>query len=145
MIVNSEINYFKLTWLNSDCHEVKGFQESFSICTNDLWAFIQDDGTKAKNFLPVKEQPALIIFEHSKNLAAVAANKLIRRKLVKFLRDHLNYTDLSPRTIYIYDDSIAYSFYLKVYQDGNYCYNGGIILHGQNDPNKKNWNYSIHT
>lgn len=81
------------------------------------------------------------MFKSRKNLHAALANGVIRRKLIRFLRDQFRWA--YAEKIEIYDDFMPYSFFFRETRGGETGLSGGIILHGQED--MKTAYYSIHT
>lgn len=82
-----------------------------------------------------------IVFKSRKNLHAALANGIIRRKLIRFLRDQFRWA--YAEKIEIYDDFMPYSFFFRETRGGETGLSGGIILHGQED--MKTAYYSMHT
>ena len=84
---------------------------------------------------------ARIVFKSRKNLHAALGNGVIRRKLIRFLRDQFRWGN--SEEIEIYDDFVPYSFFFREIKDGKAGISGGLILHGQEDMKKAY--YSMHT
>jgi len=77
---------------------------------------------------------ARIVFKSRKNLHAALGNGVIRRKLIRFLRDQFRWGN--SEEIEIYDDFVPYSFFFREIKDGKAGISGGLILHGQEDMEK---------
>ena len=82
-----------------------------------------------------------IVFDSRKNLRAALANGVIRRKMVRSLRDQFRWP-LSDR-IELFDDFVPYSFGFREIRNGKTEICGGLILHRQDD--MTNAYYGIHT
>ncbi len=87
------------------------------------------------------QQEPRFIFQSRKNLSAVISNKLVRRKLCKFLRDRFKWCNCTEITFT--DDYIPYSFMFREMRNGTAGICGGLILHGQENMEKAY--YEIHT
>lgn len=79
--------------------------------------------------------------QEQEDLHAVLENALVRRKLVRFLRDQFRWP-YSER-VEFYDDFMPYSFIFKEIRGGEPVMTGGLILHGQED--LEHAYYSMHT
>lgn len=82
-----------------------------------------------------------IEFQSRKNLRAVAGERILRRKLGKFLSRHFAWK--GSRRIVVYDDFEPYSFFFREERPAGTGICGGIILHGREDLKKAY--YGIHT
>ena len=82
-----------------------------------------------------------LVFANSGRLREVAANKLVRRKLSRFLRTAFRWPDVDE--IRLYGDFTPYSFTFQEIRHGQEGIFGGVILHGQEDMRKAY--YGIHT
>lgn len=80
-------------------------------------------------------------FSAADNLHAALSNKIVRRRLVRFLRDHFNWPGADR--ICFYNDFLPYSFSFREFRNGRPGICGGVILHSQEDPHRAY--YSLHT
>lgn len=80
-------------------------------------------------------------FHSREHLKEVAEMPALRKKLGKFLANHLAWED-SVRVM-VYDDFVPYSFFFREERACGTGLCGGIILHGQEDMKKAY--YEIHT
>lgn len=90
--------------------------------------------------LECRNRPRLVFCEQE-NLHAAVTNKKVRRKLVRFLRDHFQWPGTDE--IQFCNDSMPYSFFFRELCNGQVGMCGGLILHKQE--NMDNAYYSIHT
>lgn len=137
----------EITWLSGDGITVSGYKETIILPYEQMRAFL--------NKSTVEDKPAVwktlsidsshkrpqIIFKSSKNLHAALADNMVRRKLIRSLRDEFRW----PRSerIEFFDDFVPYSFVFKETMNGKSAMTGGLILHNQDDMQKAH--YSIHT
>ncbi len=92
--------------------------------------------------LSIESPPApRFVFRSRENLGAVISNKLVRRKLCKFLLDRFHWCDSTE--IIFTDDFVPYSFVFREMRNGAAGICGGLILHGQENMEKAY--YEIHT
>lgn len=82
-----------------------------------------------------------IVFESRKHLKEIVSNRLLRRKLFRFLRDEFHWYHATE--IRLFDDFVPYSFVFRELRGNVPGITGGVILHGQDDLSKAY--YSIHT
>lgn len=82
-----------------------------------------------------------LVFFCAKRLREVAENKLVRRKLSKYLRTAFQWPDVDE--ICFYSDFLPYSFMFREICNGQEGIVGGVILHGQENMSKAY--YAIHT
>lgn len=145
---NHELLTINFTWLNENCDgEVSGWEESVVIPHIPLFIFMressQEGGPKEWKRLSVcsTSQPRLV-FHDQERLRECVANKIVRRKLARALRDNFH----SPRVeqINFYHEFVPYSFYFQKVCDGRDGICGGLIFHNYHD-NLKKANYSVHT
>ena len=135
------------TWLDRDGDSVSGRQETVILPYGKFSAFLRDSASgagplewKALSMDTSGHRPK-IVFKDSKNLHAVVHNGIIRRKLVRFIRDNFNWPQYEK--IVLYNDFLPYSFGFREYRYGHPTISGGLILHNQEDPEKAY--YGIHT
>lgn len=137
----------QFTWLNGGGDRLSGWEETVIVPYSQLAAFVresaQEGGPREWKALSMDfsgRRPQLV-FDAKKTLHAILNNGVVRRKLVRFLRDGFNW----PRSeqIHFYNDFVPYSFFFREIQDGEAVMCGGLILHGQEDMNKAY--YSVHT
>lgn len=136
----------EFTWLANDGDGVAGYQDTVILPYGRLMGHLRESEWQGE---PItwkalsrddSKQPR-IIFHSQKNLKAALENGIIRRKLVRTLRDQFRWT--GSEQIEFYDDFEPYSFGFREIRNGKPSIGGGLILHGQDDP--KNAYYSIHT
>jgi len=135
------------TWLSSSIDAVFGHEETVILPYDKLMAFLRDSAAKneptewkllsMKRFLSCPK----LVFNSRENLHAALDNGVVRRKLVRFIRDNFNW----PRSekIVFRDDFLPYSFTFQEIRGGESVMTGGLILHRQED--LKQAYYSIHT
>ena len=131
----------KFYWMNlSGLDGFKGFVQRVTVNFSDFMDFINSGITEYKALsIPELYAPKLT-FASSRNLHEIVTDKLLRRKLSKFLRDNFKW---GSTEIKLFDDFVPYSFYFREYRNGTNGMCGGLILHGQTDMSKAY--YSIHT
>ena len=125
------------TWLNGVCGgEVRGWEESVTIPYAPLLAFMgesaQDGGPKTWKHLSVRftSRPRLV-FHDKDRLRECVANKTVRRKLARALRD--NFRSPYVEQIDFYHDFEPYSFFFREIRDGRDGICGGLILHNHDN------------
>lgn len=137
----------QFTWLNGGGDRLSGWEETVIVPYSRLAAFVresaQEGGPREWKALSMDfsgRRPQLV-FDAKKTLRAILNNGVVRRKLVRFLRDGFNW----PRSeqIHLYSDFVPYSFFFREIQNGEAVMCGGLILHGQEDMSKAY--YSVHT
>lgn len=137
----------QFTWLSGGGRTLTGWEETVTVPYGRLAAFVQESaqegGPKEWKSLSMdfsNRRPRLV-FDAQKTLHAILQNGVVRRKLVRFLRDNFNW----PRSeqIHLYSDFVPYSFFFREIQGGKAVMCGGLILHGQEDMGKAY--YSVHT
>lgn len=136
------------TWLNGLCGgEVRGWEEFVVIPYAPLLAFMgeseKEGGPETWKHLSVRytSQPRLV-FHAQKRLRECVANKTVRGKLARALRD--NFRSPFVEQIDFYHDFAPYSFFFQEVRNGRDGICGGLIFHDhQNDLKKAS--YSVHT
>lgn len=137
----------QFTWLSGNGNHLHGWEETVTLPYTSLAAFveesIQEGGPQEWKALSIdtsRKRPKFI-FDSQKTLHAILNNGVVRRKLVRFLRDNFRW----PRSeqIHFYGDFVPYSFTFQDVRNGRPVMTGGLILHGQGDMGKAY--YSIHT
>lgn len=136
------------TWLNGSCSsKVSGWEESVSIPYAPLLAFMgesaREGGPEKWKHLSVRStsRPRLV-FHDKERLRECVANKTVRGKLARALRDNFLYP--SVEQIDFYHDFEPYSFFFREVCNGRDGICGGLIFHNhQNDLKKAS--YSVHT
>lgn len=136
------------TWLSGSCNgEVSGWEESVVLPYDALMAFVRDstreDGPKEWKHLSVcsSSRPKLV-FHDQEGLRKCVANRIVRGKLARALRDNFCY----PGAVQIefYPDFEPYSFIFHEERGGCAGITGGLTLHRRENDLKKAY-YSIHT
>ena len=131
------------SWFSTSGDQLRGTRQIVEVPYEKVMAYVKAEPSgQALRFLSRDRDaryPRLIV--RGKRLHEVAGNKLVRRKLSKFLREHFRWPYATE--IMLYDDLLPYSFYFeeRVGEHRGIC--GGVILHGQD--NMKTATYSIHT
>ena len=137
----------RLVWLNRCGNKLSGWEENVVLNYEELMAFVRASAEpggpqtwKGLSVFPRRTQPHLS-FRCNERLRACLESKLVRHKLVKFLRDNFQW----PRSerIEFYSDFVPYSFTFREIKNGEIALSGGLILHQQDDIEKAL--YSIHT
>lgn len=131
------------TWLGSDGNSVSGYQDAITLPYGKMMECLHQSKPYVWIVLSIDNsmKQAKIVFKSRKNLHAALGNVVIRRKLVRFLRDQFQWE--CSEKIEIYDDFVPYSFFFRETRNGKTGISGGIILHGQED--MENAYYSMHT
>lgn len=137
----------EITWLSGDTHALSGHKETIILPYDQMRAFLNKSTVedcpiiwKTLSIDNSHKRPQLI-FKCSKNLHAALADSIIRRKLIRSLRDEFRWP--CSEKIEFFDDFVPYSFLFKEFRDGQPVMTGGLILHHQDDMQKAH--YSIHT
>ena len=131
------------TWLEGNGESVSGYQEAITLPYGRMMECLRQSKTFVWKTLSIDNstKQAQIVFKSRKNLHSALANGVIRRKLIRFLREQFRW-DYAEK-IEIYDDFVPYSFFFRETRGGEAGLSGGIILHGQE--NLKTAYYSMHT
>ena len=134
-------------WLNFTTGDIfKGEVQSVTLPFFDTLVFVEqsafEQGPKEWRVLSRHEtSKPYLTFSSSNSLKAVAENKLVRRKLSKFLRNNFNWPQSTK--VQFFGDSEPYSFFFREYRGNNPGICGGLILHGRENLDKAY--YSVHT
>lgn len=131
------------TWLEGNGNSVSGYQEAITLPYGKMMECLRQSKPFVWKTLSIDSsaKQAQIVFKSRKNLRAALANGVIRRKLIRFLRDQFRWA--YAEKIEIYDDFMPYSFFFRETRGGEAGISGGIILHGQED--MKTAYYAMHT
>ena len=135
------------TWLGGDKNSLSGYQDTIILPYDEMVEHLHESVSERKpivwKVLSVDDSvgQVRIVFKSKKNLHAALGNGVIRRKLIRFLRDQFRWGN--SEEIEIYDDFMPYSFFFREIKDGKAGISGGLILHGQEDMKKAY--YSMHT
>ncbi len=137
----------EITWLSGDSHALSGYQETIILPYDQIAAYLYksifEESPVVWKTLSIDnshKRPQLI-FNSRKNLHAALANRTVRHKLVRSLRDEFHWPQ--SERIEFFDDFLPYSFTFKEYREGKPAMTGGLLLHNQN--NMKKSYYSMHT
>lgn len=134
----------ELHWLSEyNNGSLAGQKELLALPGKDFLAFVKKEASKEEwNVLSMAghHMPKLD-FTHSMNLRRVAADPVIRKKLSHYLRNAFRWQGATE--IRFYDDFLPYSFYFVERRGEKTGIEGGLILHGLEEP--KTAYYSIHT
>ena len=132
----------KFFWMDfSGLDGFKGYVQRLTVSFSDFMDFIRSGIDEYKAISIQETSDPKITFVSSRNLPEIVADKFLRRKLSKFLRDNFHW---ASSEIKLFDDFVPYSFYFREYRDGRDGMCGGLILHGQQEDMRKAY-YSIHT
>lgn len=142
---NVEIEF---TWLRDDKgNNVSGYREIVTLPYDELMEGLRESvrqgepiSWRALSIDDSAKRPRLV-FNSRKNLKDALVNGIVRRKLVRALRDRFQWP--AAECVEFYDDFVPYSFGFREIMDGEPGIVGGLILHGQED--MRNAYYSIHT
>lgn len=137
----------EFTWLKGESDCVAGYQDTIILPYDKMTQYLHE--SKQQNELVVwkslsmddSAKQAKIIFKSGKDLHAALENGIIRRKLIRFLRDQFRWA--YTEKIEMHDDFVPYSFFFREIRAGEPGISGGVILHGQED--MKNAYYLLHT
>ena len=131
------------TWLEGNGNSVSGYQEAITLPYGRMMECLRQSKPFVWKTLSIDNstKQSQIVFKSRKNLRAALANGVIRRKLIRFLREQFRWA--YSEKIEIYDDFVPYSFFFRETRGGETGLSGGIILHGQED--MKTAYYSMHT
>lgn len=138
----------EFTWLgDARGNNVSGYQETVTLPYDGLMEGLRESvrqggpiSWRALSIDGSVNRPRFV-FNSRKNLKAVLGNGILRRKLVRALRDRFQWP--ASECIEFYDDFEPYSFGFREIRNGEPGIVGGLILHGRED--MKNAYYSIHT
>ena len=133
----------RFSWMNCTNDHLTGWTEAVTIPYEAFVRFLHNaaEGEQWSVLSSEENLSPRLIFCGGQTIREVAANKLVRRKLARFLRDHFQWK--SGGTIHFYSDYVPYSFFFREILSGQPGICGGLILHGQED--LKTAHYSIHT
>ena len=136
----------QFTWMEKLGDLLNGWEQMVVLPYDALMRFVEqsgeDDTVMVWKVISIedKRRPR-ITFLSTKNLKEVLGDKLIRHRLVRYLRDH-SFGGIADEVIFT-DESIPYSFFFYEYKGDQPILHGGLILHRQEDLDKAY--YSIHT
>ena len=133
-----------ITWLNNDGDQYVGWKQIVSVPYDTLMDFALNgkswQRTRKVLSLEPKNSPRFV-FECPEQLRTCVENKIIRRKLVRFLRDHFKWWGADK--ICFYSDFVAYSFIFQEFRGEALGITGGLLYHSGEDLSEGY--YSIHT
>ena len=138
------IRFFWLNVCGSDA--LTGWAQTVRLPYDDLTEFVRrslmDDGPKQWKALSLEDRSRpKLEFGATENLHAALSNKSVRRRLVRFLRDHFDWPGADR--ICFYNDFLPYSFFFQELRGDRQGLCGGVILHNQDDLSRAY--YSLHT
>lgn len=137
----------RFTWLNGTGSSVSGYEETVVLPYSRLIAFVRDSSVTGRaeewTVLSLKETQGKpkFVFKSGETLHTVVSSGVLRRKLVRALRDNFNWP--GSEQIHFHADFLPYSFIFEEIRGGQPALVGGLILHGQE--NMKKAYYSVHT
>lgn len=135
------------TWLNAaGGDDLTGWEQTVRLPCDALAEFaarsVTDGGPKQWKALSLAERRTpKLVFCSKENLHAALSSKIVRSKLVRYLRDHFNW--FATDEIRFFNDFLPYSFFFQAYQSGCPGICGGLILHDHQDLGRAY--YSVHT
>ena len=132
------------SWLSDHNGTLSGRKELIRLPFCETMRFLHDsispDGPKERAFLSFgRLADPWLHFDAPNNLKNVLAVPLLRRRLVRFLRDHFHWRNGGE--VRFFDDCDPFSFTFREYLPGRT--GGGVVLHREED--LKNAYYSLHT
>lgn len=135
--------YVRFSWIDRANDHLTGWTETVTLPYEAFIRFLHNaaEGEQWSVLSSEENLSPKLIFCEGQTIREVAANKLVRRKLVRALREHFQWK--SGGTIHFYSDYVPYSFFFRETLNGQPGICGGLILHGQED--LKTAHYSIHT
>lgn len=132
------------TWLNNHGYQYVGWKQNVVLPYGTLMDFAlgHKSGYSTWKVLSIepKNNPQFV-FECPEQLRTCVENKIVRRKLVRFLRDNFKWRETDK--ICFYRDFTAYSFFFREFYGETPGIAGGLIYHSSEDLSKGY--YSIHT
>lgn len=132
----------RFSWLGGDGFRLTGWEETVVLPFRELMEFSKSADGSRWDTLSLTERPIpRLVFHSQETLHKALGNKLVRRRLVRFLRDNFKWR--TAEEIAFYDDFVPYSFFFREIRNGQPGSCGGLILHGQ-EKMETAW-YSIHT
>lgn len=133
----------RFSWMNCTNDRLTGWTETVTLPYDVFIHFLRSaaEGEQWSVLSSEKSLSPRLIFCEGDAIREVASNKLVRRKLARFLRDHFQWK--SGGTIHFFSDYVPYSFFFRETPDGQPGICGGLILHDQED--MKRAYYSVHT
>ena len=142
-----EIVSIKFCWLQSVLTDgLSGWEQTVHLPAGRLQEFLYSGNEECRSeqwkvlSLDKMKYPKLTFYSRN-NLCAVLSQQVIRRKLLRFLRDHFRWPGVDE--VRFYDDLLPYSFFFQEYCNGRQGICGGVILHNQQDWSRAY--YSLHT
>jgi len=134
------------SWLSDHNGTLSGRKELIRLPFCETMRFLHDsispDGPKERAFLSFgRLADPWLHFDAPNNLKNVLAVPLLRRRLVRFLRDHFHWRNGGE--VRFFDDCDPFSFTFREYLPGRTGLCGGVVLHREED--LKNAYYSLHT
>ena len=137
----------EFAWLQSEMFErLVGYVETVTLPYDAFMRFVQDslqdDGPAQWSVLSVidNRKPRLVFYDTDR-LHECVENRLVRKKLFRFLRGSFQWPDAEE--IGFYRDFVPYSFLFREKCNGKPGITGGVILHMQEDMRKAY--YAMHT
>ena len=137
----------ELTWLLGDGQNVSGYRETIILPYAKLAAFLQESSAEDKTItwktlsIDNSGKRPQLLFKSRENLHHAIMNGVVRRKLVRCLRDAFRWP--CCERVEFYDDFVPYSFNFREIRGGKPAITGGLILHGQEE--MEHASYSVHT
>lgn len=142
-MAETDVLRITFSWLAACGDRLRGEKQRIELPYQVVMAYVKaEPGGQELRFLSSMENdsPPRLVFR-GKRLREVAGNKLARRKLSRFLREHFRWPGATE--IVLYDDLVPYSFFFQEMCGESKGICGGVILHGQDD--MRTAMYAIHT
>jgi len=134
----------RFTWLDNNGYQLVGMAQSMELPYKELMDFTLGNRDKQRTWrvlsIEQKNSPR-IIFQCPNQLHQCLKDKIVRRKLIRFLRD--NFRWWGAEEICFYSDFAPYSFTFREYRKSGPGMTGGLIYHCNQDLSIGY--YSIHT
>ena len=137
----------EFSWLQSEMFEwLVGYEENVTLPYDAFMRFVKDslqeDGPDKWSVLSITDnrKPRLVFYDTDR-LHECVKNRLVRKKLFRFLRGSFQWPDAEE--IGFYRDFVPYSFLFREKCNGKPGITGGVILHMQEDMSKAY--YALHT
>lgn len=139
--ISDKVIAIEFFWLDSAGNRLTGETESIIISLEKFENFFYNEGIQTMDLINIEEKKCGVIKVNAPNtMAYIMKDKLLKRKLTKFLRDNFRWYRCDE--IQLYDDYSKGSFCFTETRNGRRGICGGIILH---DAGSKNSYFQIHT
>lgn len=134
----------RFTWLDNNGYQLVGWAQSVELPYKELMDFTLGNRDKQRTWkilsIEHKNSPRFV-FQCPNQLHQCLKDKIIRRKLIRFLRD--NFRWWGAEKICFYSDFAPYSFTFREYRKSGLGMTGGLIYHCDQD--LSTGYYAVHT